>query len=375
MKKPLLLLLSVFSLFCNAQNNLSGELLMFRNGDKLIKQQVEYKSPNPAGSNSVWDYRDLKTVNDDYLLSYSSLNDSVIQGTEHQTIYNYELNKDSLFLLSFENPTTQFIYVKPELLMHFPLVLGKKTTDYFLGTGNYCNRIGLISQGTNTCEVDADGTLILPTGDTLINVTRVHTSKRILETKIKIEELKSITTSAYSLDSINNLLQDGGTNMLLDTWKWYASGYRYPIFEIIESNIESSGKFIPHFKTAFYYAPVDQSYDLKNDYKNQIVRDHNLFIENKKSTQISLNTSEITDANYSLVLNKEEVVVNFNLPKSHNVSLRLFDLQGRQLSGVNNLILTGGIHQERIVLSNYPKGQYILQISIGDKLFGEKIIK
>lgn len=90
MQKPIFL--SVFSSFCNTQNDFIEVLFTFQNGDKFIKQHVESKSSNPTVSNFVWDFRDRKTVNDDCLLSYSSLNDSVIQRIEHQTIYNYELN-------------------------------------------------------------------------------------------------------------------------------------------------------------------------------------------------------------------------------------------------------------------------------------------
>jgi len=377
MIKPICLLLSLFSGFCYAQDNLSGELLMFRNGDKLIKQQVEYKSPNSSGSNLVWDYKDLKTIDNNYLLSYSSLNDSIIQGTEHRTIYNYELKNDSLLLVSFENPTTQFTYIKPELLIHFPLTRGKQTSDYFIGKGNYCNRLGLVSQGINSSNVDADGTLILPTGDTLTNVTRVHISKRILETSVTLEKLESTLATPYCLDSINIRLQVGDPIILLDTWQWYSEGYRYPVFEIIESTVLKDGKLFPHFQTAFYYAPVDQYYDLSDDYKNQAVRDIYSSIEEKKSKKIPLDFSGIMTDIYSLKFDKNNdiLIVEYSLSQSNQVSFRLLDLLGRQLSGTKKATISEGVHQEKISLNNLPKGQYILQISIGNKLYGEKIIK
>ncbi|MDR1707403.1 MAG: hypothetical protein LBR46_05300, partial [Prevotella sp.] len=80
----------------------------FRPGDVLIKQQVEFADPGEAGANKLWDFSKVKTINDEYKLTYSLpplLNDSIyimgdmhflkdrvqddelIVGTEHNTMY------------------------------------------------------------------------------------------------------------------------------------------------------------------------------------------------------------------------------------------------------------------------------------------------
>ncbi len=41
-----------------------------RPGDVLIKQQVEYKQSGNAGKNQLWDFSNLKTLNDAYTLTY-----------------------------------------------------------------------------------------------------------------------------------------------------------------------------------------------------------------------------------------------------------------------------------------------------------------
>jgi hypothetical protein len=36
----------------------------YRPGDVLIKQQVEYVNPDEAGENKLWDFSQVKTIND-----------------------------------------------------------------------------------------------------------------------------------------------------------------------------------------------------------------------------------------------------------------------------------------------------------------------
>jgi len=43
-----------------------------RAGDKLVKYQVEYKDPGPSGENVLWDFSKLKTVNENYTVTYSA---------------------------------------------------------------------------------------------------------------------------------------------------------------------------------------------------------------------------------------------------------------------------------------------------------------
>ena len=59
----------------------------------------------------------------------------------------------------------------------------------------------------------------------------------------------------------------------MEIWRWYASGYRYPIFETIKSTTYKVGTPYEHFTTSFAYMPSEQYYDLPHDAENQRQRE------------------------------------------------------------------------------------------------------
>ncbi len=76
-------LLGLLPLALSAQHSLHSTLNMYRPGDVIIKQQVNYKSPGRSGENALWDFSKLTPVNKEYKLTYSLRQDSLLKGTEH----------------------------------------------------------------------------------------------------------------------------------------------------------------------------------------------------------------------------------------------------------------------------------------------------
>ena len=69
MKKTLLLLLS--GSFClSISGQITRENNSVRNGDEIIKQQMQYKDPGRSGENVIWDFSMLKAVNPKYKLTF-----------------------------------------------------------------------------------------------------------------------------------------------------------------------------------------------------------------------------------------------------------------------------------------------------------------
>ena len=79
MKKTLLLLLS--GSFClSISGQITRENNSVRNGDEIIKQQMQYKDPGRSGENVIWDFSMLKAVNPKYKLTFRApelINDSI----------------------------------------------------------------------------------------------------------------------------------------------------------------------------------------------------------------------------------------------------------------------------------------------------------
>lgn len=263
-----------------AQYSLERTTHLPRPGDRLGKQEVAYKSPGNKGTGMVWDFSELENKNADYELRYTSPHpgsDTII-GIEHRTMYRYQLSGDTLFTPGYENSTTRIEYLIPESLLVFPFPYGRSLTTNFGGKGNYCNRLGIDICGKSTVTADATGLMILPGGDTLHHVLRVHTCKLVFErmgsrSAHAVAGLDTINGPAYYRDSVNRYLANDSSYFQIDTWRWYAEGYRYPIFESINSAICKSGKKSTHFSTSFYYPPKEQYYGLDGDPENQKKRD------------------------------------------------------------------------------------------------------
>jgi len=162
-----------------AQHGLTSLHNLPRPGDEIIKRQVEYKDPGRSGEHVLWDFGKLKTTNDEYKLFYRIGKDSLLAGIEHRTIYYHSLTNDSLLLWGYENYTTLMENEQPELLLRFPVNYGDSTFCRYNGNGKYSDRLKISAMGTVTTKADARGMMILPDSDTLKNVLRVHTVKKI----------------------------------------------------------------------------------------------------------------------------------------------------------------------------------------------------
>jgi len=368
----------------SAQNVLNKEYNMFRGEDVITKQQVKYKHPGRAGANVLWDFSKQEAVNEKYKLFYiQSEADSAVTGCEHNTLYHYLLKNDSLYSLGYENPTTIINNWKPELLLTFPFSYQKRIEGYFYGTGNYCRRLDLTSQGKTVTWGDAYGMIILPNGDTLQHVLRVRSLKKIAEKMIPFVQKDSIIQPVVNIDSINYHLNNDSVYMQVETYRWYADGYRYPVFETVESITFKNQKPLKHFNTAFFYSPDKHSY--LNDDPDNLAKLDEIEKENKKSknssggsnSNSSGNNSNKELINYNVHIDKESnrISIEYDLTQQADVIISLYDMQGRLLVNYPKTNHPEGFYQEAIALDGFQLGEYLLRIVVNDKVYGEKILK
>ena len=381
-----LLFASVLSLQLSAQATLNSSCNLPRPGDHLVKQQVDYKDPGGKGVGVVWDFSDQTPLNDHYELNYRSLDvhSDTLVGTEHRTMYYYHLRGDSLYSLGYENPTTLITYRKPETLLVFPFTYGRTFTDYFEGTGSYCSRLDIHVQGKSQVTADASGMLVLPGGDTLRHVLRVHHRKRMVESMEPFTPGSSLRADTVPFvldrDSIDWYLANDSSSLQVDTWRWYADGYRYPVFESVEGSVCRQGSESPYFATSFYYPPHEQYYALDDDSDNRERRDG--FVAKEYSVSNGHgedgNGKDYSDEriSYGISIDAQgELKIDYLLNESADVLIGLYDLQGRQLSDVRRQESPAGRYTETLSLVDFPDGEYLLRLVVGGKTYGEKVLK
>ncbi len=338
MKANMLILFIVmeFVSLLHAQERLNSETNMFRANDTIVKQQIEFKDPGRAGENVFWDFGKLKTLDKGYSITYSETADStgLIAGTEHQTRYFYELKNDSLLLRGYENPTTRMTYNLPETLLTYPFKYGDKIEGHFMGEGTYCDKLQVWAYGASVSHADAYGCLILPEGDTLRHVIRVNTRKLISEKIIPLLPDSAEQRFVLSPDSINYRLRADSAVLLIDTYKWYAAGYRYPVFETVSTRSSPASAKNECFTTAFYSPPEKQLYlrtDEKNDSLLSELREKDKLQERARQSGNNLEGSVVNDNiefTYNFYPNPVESQLNFEyyLSKDARVSFALHSI-------------------------------------------------
>ncbi|WP_455584817.1 T9SS type A sorting domain-containing protein [Bacteroides sp.] len=369
-----------------AQYTLSSSYNQPRADDRLLKQQVAYVAPGGSGLQQLWDFSNQTLLNADYELKYVSLDadaDTLV-GIEHRTMYYYHMCGDSLVSLGYENPTTLMHYRKPETLLVFPFPYGRSFTDYFDGKGNYCNNLDIHIQGKSTVKADATGAMVLPGGDTLRHVLRIYSLKKIAEKIVSFSELKNDSLLLDTLpfvfhrDSVDFHLMNDSVRMEVESWRWYADGYRYPVFETIISTSYRYDQPFQHFATSFYYPPSEQYYGLSYDAESQNRRDTNAELESRRDEESGSyikNGKREENIIYEYYIdNQNRLHLNYSLSKMAKVTVALYDLQGRQLSEEQEISQGVGDYQKVFSLDEHPQGGYLLRIVVDSDVYGEKIL-
>ena len=364
------LLLSGIQGMLQAQHSLQSELNLPRAGDIIIKQQVEYKDPGRTGENVLWDFGELQTVNDEYELSYSepvliddsmyilgmdtlllkNLNGgSLLIGTEHNTMYYYYLTGNRMWVLGHENPVTLLQYTEPLIAGAYPMQYRDSCRYGYQSKGLYSATVPFTSDGEAGLQADACGMMILPSGDTLRNVLRTSTQQTIRQ----VFQSGGGTTAHHS--RVKNC-------------KWYSSGYRYPIFETIQSSILDEGTENINFETAFFYPPQEHYY-LETDPENQTIAEEQE--KSKKADPLEGSTFNAFPNPMSTTLN-----VEIFIPVEAKIKIQVRSIADKAVYiNENRGKFASGTHQFQFGVSKLPAGYYLLNIWADNYLLSETMLK
>ncbi|MCL2596311.1 MAG: hypothetical protein FWD66_01340 [Paludibacter sp.] len=266
--KAYLLILSLFIAVnaIAAPPHITRELNLPRSGDVIVKQQVEYKDPGRAGADVVWDFGQLQPINPEYTLEYeepiyvedslsggfylmgkdtvfASLlqpSDAVFIGREHRTLYYYVFTDSVLVTLGYQNAATDLHYRKPLLTGKLPMTFSDSLSHQYITEGFYTRSVPFAESGSVSLAGDAYGMIILPTGDTL---------RQVLRTKAVQQKAEPLLTTEGDSATVNTYFE---------RYKWYARGYRYPVFETLRTVIYIDTTETNRYETAFLYPPPQQ---------------------------------------------------------------------------------------------------------------------
>lgn len=369
-----------------------GQLDKFHNriciGDSLIKQQIEYVDPGKPGKNITWDLSQAQVIREEYPIIYSSPkliedsiyvigNDTILKRyvpnteyfikKEYGTMYYYQFKNDTISLIGHENPTVRLRYTEPLMECVFPLNYNDEFLSPYLLEGVYSNSSKILSSGNIKIKADAYGKIILPEGDTISPVLRVKTTQTIC---------RSMRSSIYK-DSIRPNVQD----KIIETYKWYAKGYRYPVFETVH-NIINDTLF---FGTSFLFPPRQHTYtDIKDITRSDSLnRSWDIDKKNKSKNKDSETYQDgigrdMSERNYEVFPNPTDSYLNikYAITKPSRINISLYTEDGRLALKIEKDLSASGSYSEIIDFRDFIKGNYLLQITENKRIiFSKKVIK
>lgn len=353
----------------------------FRAGDKVERQQVTYKEFAKNENCAIWDLSDIESSGHLSLLEFME-NPQDKQGVianDGNTRYCYHQSESGMFLVGYENNQSNVCYNMPEPTLLSSMVVGSKVTGCFSGYAVYAESVFSRIYGTSEYSVDEEGTLILPSNDSIEDVKRVHvlktTGQRYLSEVENSKALRILVDSAsvYTTDSVLQHLAADSILVESNVYKWYAKGYRYPIYETIESHVKGNPIGL---KVAYFCSPQFQKTlnDADNE-KERAVASKSRF--NAKRNNLQGNHNYIfpdgTYVDYSLSLTSDgRVNVTLFCTSAAKISCGIYTVNGVVVGQKEYDGDSRDVHSFSHSLSSYSHGVYIFCISVNGQTLSEK---
>ncbi|MBR0166921.1 MAG: hypothetical protein IJQ13_08605 [Prevotella sp.] len=253
----------------------------YRGDDILEKRDVSTDGPDLINKNDIWSLENAEISGKAFNQEYTTEKDTLMLLERGNRTY-YLQKAGQICIIGSENAQELIGYDMPETWLKFPIQLGDSISGYFNGTGKYCDRLFMRRFGTYLTKADAVGCIVLPGGDSLSNVLRLHTERYVSNIYAPIDTMKR-QIPAFTTDSIIRYMTADTMLIREDIYRWYAEGYRYPVLEakIVSQNEEN------HSEEIFYYAPeIQEQLVLDEENRNtraRLAADNTRDEDNKKN--------------------------------------------------------------------------------------------
>lgn len=340
---------------------------MFRGGDRIVKQQIAYKDFSSPEADALWDVSNMEEIGKGCPVCYKEGNDSTpaIVETHHATRYYYRLRNDSLLLTGYENNGVEMDYDQPILRLRFPLRQGDKVAGDYQGSGACGDRMAVRCHGHEETCVDARGRMVLPSGDTLCNVIRTHSIQLACE-------------QYYRGKRHDGQVPTDSTTVVVDTYRWYAMGFRYPILETIATHLPTPAAGNPLYSVAYYYAPERQYYS-DGDTENEQIRmatDNGLRQMGNDAPARELSPKDMHAVRFHQAPGQRDgVSAAYTLREVARVSCHVYTSNGAEVARSTTAAKPAGTYTENISLESLPPGVYTICLRIGEEAYTKKVTR
>lgn len=374
----LFIAITIFCMFSNMhaqQAVLTKELNMARPDDVTRVGIAEYAEYTENGTDALWDISDINFMGEQFETYYAQATepeDSMhfIMSASANNYRTTELNGNVLYNVMADHFNKHVVYDVPEVLINFPAQYGSMMQGIFKGDGTYCDQLFIRQFGSYNTQVDGEGSLVLPDGDTLRHVLLLSTERTTWMLEKHLTDIYQGRDSfpVFNNDSIIAHMTAEVPEIRTKEKRWYAPGYRYPVFETIRHET-AGGETI--FQQAYYYSPHAQETDLTFDEENSNIRRaiaegryEQLFAnEYNKGEKGLINT--ITTCSLSQNVENRSITINYSVGDNIMVSFVLADKMGIVYQTKENYSEADINHSVTMSYSGLHKGQYVVYVHAG----------
>lgn len=383
MKYIIMFLAFVYALSLHAQNE-------YRIKDNLHTQQVSYMSfEQLKGQGLVWNMNDCKVLNADYSVKFVANRDpffhAPLSRLEAGTNYRYDIHDNTMFLKGFKNKTTRIKYDIPIATMRLPLAYSDELQGVYSGKGEdimeHCVRIF----GNYHTKICGKGTLVTLDGDTLPNTLLLHSLRTISSTFSSLQEQLSRygtldSIPSLSPDSMSEIVKNDSDKLIMDTYSWFAPGYRYAVLETVKI-YQALPPNAPILQTAFYNAIDDQA-NLLDDEENTAIRKAIL----KNDSPYLYASERIGQAGTSIIYLNDNIrarisrngsgmrlSIDYKAESNDKFSVSLYNLSGIQLFAKDMRNKKKGFYNDNFVINSISKGVYVLTVFVNGTPYSKEI--
>lgn len=341
-----LLLFSSNVTFAQGTHNAIGSANFPVMGDSLVKNEVAYVYPSMSGSDVLWDFRSIEWMEDSLMNIYCQADSAAdFLSIGPMFVDRYVIRQDTLYLVGTESPLSTMNYIDPVPVMVALFAYGDTLMQMFQGEGTYCQMHRVKTKGTIQIVADGEGSLVLPEGDALRNVLRIHT----LKTSSIGMQLLSDTTE---LDP-RSLRQE-----ITDQYQWYVKGIRYPVLETISTSCYNDLALVSCIQNA--YCRLDQPLDFDSQ---EGVKE-----ENQSDEQA---VAPIID--YEVTVNGGIVIVSYSLTETVPLTALVCDRLGYVYYSTTTTSAAGTDNSLSLDCTGLRSDVYILYLNAGGQVYSEKV--
>lgn len=357
MKKVLLSIILLVICQTISGQQLNQQTNHYRSGDMLEKKQVAVKDFCLNANSGVWSLEDADISKKSYQTEFTTEHDTIMMLERGCRTY-YNIGNGAVNIIGSENAQELISYDMPETWLKFPMYQGDSISGYFNGTGKYCDHLFMRRFGTYKTKADAVGKLVLPEGDTLRNVIRLHTERYVGTIVTPIDTIKT-DIPVFSVDSIIAHMIPDTARVCEDVYRWYAEGYRYPVLEATTLHMGSTALS----KEVFYFPPEMQE-QLALDEENKRIRKQ--VADQQAAWNQGDNTSNSAQQPISIndvTVNGQTAVAIFKLAEDADVKGLVCTISGMVLRQQSQHFEAGTNCQMDIDCNSLRKGEYVLYLN------------